>query len=60
MIRFESVSKRYPDNTVAVDALDLVAPSGQITVFVGPSGSGKTTGTPQPFRQRSCGAGSAT
>jgi osmoprotectant transport system ATP-binding protein len=43
MIRFESVSKRYPDGTVAVDQLDLVAPSGQITVFVGPSGCGKTT-----------------
>ncbi|MFI7586424.1 ATP-binding cassette domain-containing protein [Spongisporangium articulatum] len=43
MIRFESVTKRYPDGTVAVDGLDLVAPSGQITVFVGPSGCGKTT-----------------
>ena len=43
MIRFEKVSKQYPDGTVAVDELDLVAPSGQITVFVGPSGCGKTT-----------------
>ena len=43
MIRFESVSKKYPDGTVAVDELDIVAPSGQITVFVGPSGCGKTT-----------------
>jgi osmoprotectant transport system ATP-binding protein len=43
MIRFESVSKKYPDGTVAVDELDVVAPSGQITVFVGPSGCGKTT-----------------
>jgi osmoprotectant transport system ATP-binding protein len=43
VIRFESVSKRYPDGTVAVEGLDLVAPSGQITVFVGPSGCGKTT-----------------
>jgi osmoprotectant transport system ATP-binding protein len=43
MIRFESVSKRYPDGTVAVDQLSLTAPSGQITVFVGPSGCGKTT-----------------
>ncbi|MCW2799707.1 MAG: transporter related protein [Aeromicrobium sp.] len=43
MIRFESASKTYPDGTVAVDALDLVAPSGQITVLVGPSGCGKTT-----------------
>ncbi len=43
MIRFDSVSKHYPDGTIAVDSLDLVAPSGQITVFVGPSGCGKTT-----------------
>jgi osmoprotectant transport system ATP-binding protein len=37
------VSKRYPEGTVAVDGLDLVAPTGKITVFVGPSGCGKTT-----------------
>jgi osmoprotectant transport system ATP-binding protein len=43
VIRFESVTKRYRDGTVAVDALDLDAPSGQITVLVGPSGCGKTT-----------------
>src|SRR5256714_7913698 len=43
MIRFESVSKRYPDGTVAVDGLDIIAPSARITVFVGPSGCGKTT-----------------
>ena len=43
MIRFESVSKRFSDGTLAVDGLDVVAPSGQITVFVGPSGCGKTT-----------------
>ncbi|MEY9873024.1 osmoprotectant transport system ATP-binding protein [Streptacidiphilus sp. MAP12-33] len=43
MIRFESVSKEYADGTVAVDRLDLVAPSGAITVLVGPSGCGKTT-----------------
>jgi osmoprotectant transport system ATP-binding protein len=43
MIEFEHVTKRYPDGTVAVDDLSLVAPSGKITVFVGPSGCGKTT-----------------
>ncbi len=43
MIRFEGVSKRYPDGTTAVDALDLEAPVGKITVLVGPSGCGKTT-----------------
>jgi osmoprotectant transport system ATP-binding protein len=43
MIRFESVTKRFPDGTVAVDELSLEAPSHQITVLVGPSGCGKTT-----------------
>ena len=43
MIRFESVTKRYPDGTVAVSDLSLEAPSHQITVLVGPSGCGKTT-----------------
>jgi osmoprotectant transport system ATP-binding protein len=43
MIRFDGVSKAYPDGTVAVERLDLEAPTGQITVLVGPSGCGKTT-----------------
>jgi osmoprotectant transport system ATP-binding protein len=43
MIRFDAATKRYPDGTVAVDELDLEAPSGKITVLVGPSGCGKTT-----------------
>ncbi|GAB3050551.1 ATP-binding cassette domain-containing protein [Intrasporangium mesophilum] len=43
MISFESVTKEYPDGTVAVDALSLTAPTGKITVLVGPSGCGKTT-----------------
>ena len=43
MIRFEAVSKHYPDGTKAVDELTFEAPAGQITVLVGPSGCGKTT-----------------
>lgn len=43
MIEFDSVTKRYPDGTVAVDELSLHAESGEITVLVGPSGCGKTT-----------------
>ena len=43
MIRFDKATKRYPDGTVAVDTLELEAPSGKITVLVGPSGCGKTT-----------------
>ncbi len=43
MITFESVTKRYPGGTVAVDSLDLEIPDGQTMVLVGPSGCGKTT-----------------
>ncbi|WP_030185258.1 ABC transporter ATP-binding protein [Streptomyces sp. NRRL S-813] len=43
MIRFDSVTKNYPDGTVAVNSLTLEAASGEITVLVGPSGCGKTT-----------------
>lgn len=43
MITFDQVTKRYPDGTVAVDALDLEVPEGTLAVFVGPSGCGKTT-----------------
>ncbi len=43
MIEFRSVSKRYPDGTVAVDNFSLVLPSRKTTVLLGSSGSGKTT-----------------
>ena len=43
MIRLESVSKRFPDGTVAVRELSLEMPSGEVTVLIGPSGCGKTT-----------------
>lgn len=43
MIEFSSVTKRFPDGTVAVDALDLSMATGELTVLVGPSGCGKTT-----------------
>lgn len=43
MIEFRSVTKRFPDSTVAVEDFDLVIPSRRTTVLVGSSGSGKTT-----------------
>jgi osmoprotectant transport system ATP-binding protein len=43
VITFESVSKRFPDGTTAVDDLDLEIRKGEVTVLVGPSGCGKTT-----------------
>ncbi|MFI8633001.1 ABC transporter ATP-binding protein [Microbacterium sp. NPDC077663] len=42
MITFQNVTKRYGDAT-AVDDLQLVAPTGKLTILVGPSGCGKTT-----------------
>jgi len=43
MIEFRSVTKRFPDGTLAVDDFNLVIPSRKTTVLVGSSGSGKTT-----------------
>ena len=43
MIEFTSVTKQYPDGTLAVDDFSLVIPSRKTTVFVGSSGCGKTT-----------------
>ena len=43
MIEFRSVTKQFPDGTLAVEDFSLVLPSRKTTVFVGSSGSGKTT-----------------
>ena len=43
LISFESVTKRFPGGTTAVDDVDLEVPEGDLTVLVGPSGCGKTT-----------------
>lgn len=43
MIKFESVSKFYDDQTKAVDHLDLHIRENEFFVLIGPSGCGKTT-----------------
>jgi osmoprotectant transport system ATP-binding protein len=43
VIEFRSVSKQFPDGTLAVEDFNLVIPSRKTTVLVGSSGSGKTT-----------------
>ncbi|GAA2117528.1 betaine/proline/choline family ABC transporter ATP-binding protein [Streptomyces synnematoformans] len=43
MIRFEHVTKRYPDGTNAVNDLSFEAAEGELVTLVGPSGCGKTT-----------------
>ncbi|MFJ7666884.1 ABC transporter ATP-binding protein [Lysinibacillus sp. NPDC097195] len=43
MIAFENVSKRYDNNQVAVNAINLEIQRGEFFVIIGPSGCGKTT-----------------
>jgi osmoprotectant transport system ATP-binding protein len=43
MITLDAVSKRYGSREVAVDALSLTIPDGELCILIGPSGCGKTT-----------------
>jgi osmoprotectant transport system ATP-binding protein len=42
-ITLEAVGKRYDDGTVAVGALSLEVPPGDLVALIGPSGCGKST-----------------
>ncbi|QEG20316.1 ABC transporter ATP-binding protein [Mariniblastus fucicola] len=42
-IEFDSVTKTFPDGTVAVDKLSLGVENGETMALIGPSGCGKTT-----------------
>src|SRR3954452_24890513 len=43
VIEVDSVSKRFPDGTVAVDAADFIIGDGEFFILVGPSCCGKST-----------------
>ncbi len=43
MIRFQQVSKKFPNGTFNVKSIDLEIKKGEFFVLIGPSGSGKTT-----------------
>ncbi|MDN7246617.1 ABC transporter ATP-binding protein [Planococcus shenhongbingii] len=43
MIRFDNVTKSFPDGTEALKGISLVLPARQLTAIIGPSGCGKTT-----------------
>lgn len=43
MIRFDKVTKRFPDGTEALKDITLDLPARQLTAIIGPSGCGKTT-----------------
>jgi phosphonate transport system ATP-binding protein len=43
MLKFDNVSKRFPDGTEAIRNISLHVPRGQFCVVLGPSGAGKST-----------------
>ena len=43
MLKFDNVTKRYPDGTEAIRNISLHVPRGQFCVLLGPSGAGKST-----------------
>jgi len=43
ILKFDKVSKIYPDGTRAVDDVSFEIEEGECITFVGPSGCGKTT-----------------
>lgn len=43
MLKFNNVTKRFPDGTEAIRNISLQVPRGQFCVVLGPSGAGKST-----------------
>lgn len=59
-IKFNAVTFRYPDGTLAADNIELFIPRGKVTALVGPSGGGKTTITNLVLRFYDVSAGQIT
>lgn len=57
MVKFENVSKIYPDGTAAVRELNLEIKKGEFVVLIGPSGCGKTTTLKMINRLTECTSG---
>ena len=43
MIRFDNVTKQFPDGTKALKKISVTIPTHKLTAIIGPSGCGKTT-----------------
>ncbi len=43
MLQIEKLTKRYPTGDLALNAVDLEIPKGQVIALIGPSGAGKST-----------------
>lgn len=43
MLHIEKLTKRYPTGDLALTAVDLDIPKGQVVALIGPSGAGKST-----------------
>ena len=43
MINFEKVSKKYSDNSIALEDVSFAIAPNEFVSIVGPSGAGKTT-----------------
>ncbi|MBR0684132.1 phosphonate ABC transporter ATP-binding protein [Roseomonas eburnea] len=43
MLTIDALTKRYPTGDLALDAVDLQVPAGQVMALIGPSGAGKST-----------------